>query len=82
MNGVWILTYELNEYGQDGDYYLAVFKEKPDWRDLERALMHHPWFTLPEDEEYRQALLAHILEGGGRRGTEWVWFNLRLEEFA
>ena len=29
MNSVWILTVEYNDYDQHGEYFVAVFKDKP-----------------------------------------------------
>lgn len=61
---IWILTYELNDYDQDGEYFVAAFSEKP----------HHTQLTSYGVPENR---LRHVLNGGGRVGWENKWFYLR-----
>jgi len=64
VSSVWILTSELNAYDQYGEYFLAVFGEKP----------HHKKLTelgVPQNR------LRHVLNGGGRVGYEDSWFYLR-----
>ncbi len=65
---VWVLTKEFNEYDQFGEYFVAVFPDKP----------HHSQLTT---YGVRQNRLKHTLEGGGRVGTEYEWFHLREIEF-
>lgn len=64
---VWILTREINEYHQDGEYFVAVFSEKP----------HHAALT---ENGVPQNRLRHVLNGGGRVGAENEWFFLRSHE--
>ncbi len=64
MKSAWILTKEINEYYQDGEYFVAVFAEKPERQVLTAA-------GVPTDR------LRHVLKGGGRVGTEDEWFHLR-----
>lgn len=64
---VWILTSECNEYDQFGEYFEKVFKDKPTKEDLR---------FLSYNDDY----IEHILEGGGRRGDEYMWYHLRYEE--
>lgn len=64
MAKVWILTREVNEYDQDGEYFVAVFGEKP----------HH---TLLTANGVPQEHLRHVLNGGGHIGVEHEWFHLR-----
>lgn len=66
---VWVLTRELNEYDQFGEYFVAVFPEKP----------HHSQLTANGVEQEK---LKHTLNGGGRVGTEYEWFHLREIEFT
>lgn len=65
MNTVWVLTREINEYNQDGEYFVAVFTNRP----------HHSLLTkhgVPQDR------LHHVgMKGGGRIGDEDEWFLLR-----
>lgn len=65
---VWILTYQVNDYNQHGDYFEAVFKEKPTLEELMS-------FDIPED--YAQS----CLDTGGERlhpttGND-TWWELK-----
>ena len=66
MSTVWILTYEVNEYDQEGEYFLEVFGNKPTEEQL-RGM-------LPNDVD-----VQHVLNGGGRVLYEYKWFHLRKE---
>jgi hypothetical protein len=61
----WILTREINEYDQDGEYFVAVFFTKPTLEELKLML------------GLENKVIIHILNGGGRRKTENEWFHLR-----
>lgn len=63
-NTVYILTREINEYEQDGEYFVAVFAEKP----------HH---TVISKLGVPTNRLEHVLNGGGRVDYENQWFYLR-----
>ena len=60
---VWILTREVNEYEQQGEYFVAVFGGKPAHEEL-TAL------GVPRNR------LRHVLNGGGRVVHENEWFHL------
>ena len=62
---VWILTREINEYDQDGEYFVTVFKDKPTESDLFAN-------GVPDKETAK-----HVLDGGGRIGIENTWWHLR-----
>jgi hypothetical protein len=64
---VWILTREINQYDQEGAYFVAVFGDKP----------HHSVLT---ENGVPQNRLRHVLDGGGRVGAEDEWFWLRSYE--
>ena len=65
---VWILTEEHNDYDQYGEYFVAVFAEKPSLKQIERYV--DCCYCTPE----------HVWHGGGRTGhLEDVWWNLREE---
>lgn len=66
-NKVWILTEEYNQYDQYGEYFLAVFKNKPTAEKLKK-------FGITEQ------LVQHVLNGGGRQNVEDQWFLLKEEE--
>lgn len=57
---VWVLTYEVNDYDQYGEYFLAVSKEKPTLEELMS-------FDIPED--YTQS----CLDTGGGASTAHLW---------
>ncbi len=64
MKSVWVLTREINQYDQDGEYFVAVFENKP----------HHTQLSVNGVPQNR---LKHVLDGGGRVGIENEWFFLR-----
>lgn len=68
---MWILTYEINEYNQDGAYFLGAFKTKPDIDEL-YELVHQ--LENGHTNEYK--LCEHILTGGGRQCHEYRWYQL------
>lgn len=71
---VWVLTREVNEYDQYGEYFEAVFKSKPTVKQIAEHLAGSGY--AKGDVMSALALCEHILAGGGREGTEHVWFNL------
>jgi hypothetical protein len=67
VNSVWVLTEEYNQYDQYGEYFRAVFANKPTAEQLKQYL--HP-------NEYDW--ITHILDGGGRtEDNENNWYHLR-----
>jgi hypothetical protein len=68
MNSVWILTVEYNEYDQYGEYFVAVFKDKP------TAQMLMDW-GVPQHR------LRGVLDGKGRADSEDKWFILKEVPF-
>ena len=63
---VWVLTEEYNQYDQYDEYFLCVFDTKPTVDDLIKSGVCY----APE----------HVFNGGGRRGYEQHWQNLREVE--
>jgi len=61
---MWILTRELNEYDQYGEYFEAAWINKPTEKELYQTT------------GYPKELCEHILKGGGRRDDEYIWFHL------
>lgn len=70
---VWVLTYEVNEYDQCGEYYIATFLNKPSSGQL------HDLLEI-DFEAYGEEYITHILSGGGRVKWEHTWFHLFEEE--
>ena len=66
MTTVFVLTREINEYDQCGEYFVEVFAGKPSRAQL----------IACDVPEYR---LDHVLNGGGRVDEEYEWFNLRRQ---
>lgn len=62
---MWVVTREINEYDQDGSYFVAVFQHKPTFADLKSLLPNETDTTV-----------GKLTKGGGRQGNENVWFNL------
>lgn len=64
---VWILTNEVNDYNQYGEYFVTWWPEKPTAKQLADA-------GVDESE------LVHVLAGGGRhkpyKPTNETWWNL------
>jgi hypothetical protein len=61
---IWVLTREINQYDQDGEYFVEVFRDKPTHQQLTAN-------GVPTDR------LRHVLNGGGREDFEYEWFWLR-----
>lgn len=74
MKKVWVLTRSHNDYDQHGEYFVAVFGRKPDIKRLAEAMEMESGSLGNLMQAI--AFLSHIIEGGGRRGTENVWYQL------
>ena len=61
---MFVVTRAINQYDQDGDYLETVFTGKPSMAEIKS------FFQC--DDEFAE----HILNGGGRRGTENTWYYL------
>lgn len=61
---MYIITREINQYDQDGEYFVAAFINKPtkDW-----IINNMPQYINAE----------HLLNGGGREEYESEWYYLR-----
>ena len=68
MSKVWVVTREINEYNQDGEYFVAAFKSKPTFQQLKKLLNGD------------DVTIDKLTRGGGRQGTEYEWYNLLEEE--
>ena len=66
---VWVLTREVNDYNQYGEYLEACFKEKPAIEQLSTitGLTKTYWERNPI---------------GGREGDESVWYNLHEVKYG
>lgn len=68
-NTIWLLTREVNEYGQEGEYFVAAFSEHPTKEQLYAA-------GVPNWDFGTGGYLEHVRRGGGRARNEDEWFNL------
>ncbi|MBT4081820.1 MAG: hypothetical protein HOE82_14530 [Gammaproteobacteria bacterium] len=68
MNTVFILTEEHNEYNQYGEYFLKAYRNKPTFKQLKEQ--------LPLESN---VVVGKLTRGGGRHGTEDVWYYLKEE---
>ena len=57
---MWVITFAVNAYDQEGDYLDRVFGHKPTKEELDK---------LGYDGE-------HLLKGGGRKSFEHQWYYL------
>ena len=64
---VWVLTSEYNDYDQHGEYFEAVFKNKPTAQQL-------------IGQGVAESEAEWVLQGGGRREYEDLWYNLNEVE--
>lgn len=76
---VFVLTREINEYNQEGAYFVAAFAERPSVGALAEAM---EGFNVPGNLMSAIALLEHIRNGGGRQGSENEWFALGAVELS
>ena len=61
---MWVITKSVNDYNQHGDYFVAVFTEKPTFAEL-KVLLNLDDVTA-----------GKLTRGGGRQNSEGVWYNL------
>ena len=78
----WVLTREINEYDQDGEYFVAVFISKPSILDIAKTLEWKGVKTIGDLNTVDKKFIDHILAGGGRRDIEDEWYHLREVEFS
>ena len=62
---MWIVTRRINQYDQDGDYFVCAFDSKPTFQDLKNALPNESDVTI-----------GKLTRGGGRQYVEFEWFYL------
>jgi hypothetical protein len=76
-NTIWVLTREINEYNQDGEYFVCVFKEKPSIDKFREVINEakHGYAIISEQK------ILHYYENKGRLGMEDEWFYLEEKEF-
>jgi len=65
LNTRWIVTREIYEYDQDGEYFVGVFDEKPNFKSLKEML-----------PELSDITIGKLTRGGGRQNNEYEWYKL------
>ena len=66
---IWVLTRAINDYNQDGDYYVTAWPSKPTHQQLNGA-------GVP----YKN--MNHVEAGGGPAGIEEEWYYLAQEDIG
>lgn len=67
---MWILTRSHNDYNQYGEYFVDAWMQKPTTQQLHEHVCD--WHWGPNSDP-----VALLLEtGGGRQGSEDVWYEL------
>lgn len=66
-----LLTFKVNDYDQYGEYFIAWFPTKPTFEQLCELITKNQ--SGMEFHKY----VEHVLNGGGRIGTEFIWYILQ-----
>lgn len=72
---MWVLTAYYYDYDQFGEYFIAWFPTKPTKAELNAVICEEVSKSANPD-----VVLDHVLTGGGRRDSEYVWWYLRKVE--
>lgn len=64
-NTRWVVTREINQYDQDGEYFFCVFDDKPTFAELK--------IILPSMDD---KTIGKLTRGGGRQKDEYEWYRL------
>ena len=62
---MYVVTREINEYNQEGEYFVAAYRSKSSFGDLKVLLGGESDVTV-----------GKLTRGGGRQALEDEWFNL------
>ena len=64
---VWILTRAINQYDQEGDYFISWFINKPTFEEFQKVI----------ESECTLVFYNHVMNGGGRISDEYEWYYLK-----
>ena len=65
---MWVVTREINQYDQEGEYFVAAFNKKPTTEQLGNLVTRNT-----------EEVVHYLLEdGGGRIRKEDEWWNLHM----
>jgi len=82
QDGVYVLTFELNDYDQHGDYILTVFESLPTLQELSAWFSKHNETPRFRDMGEAVAFFEHLRQGGGRQDREDMWYSLYFVSFG
>ena len=72
---MWVLTSEVNDYNQCGEYFVCLFSEKPSFNVLKNEIISSSFYV---DESIIDRVCGNLIRiGGGRIDSEECWFFLR-----
>ena len=68
---IWVVTRGINQYDQDGEYFVAAYHEKPTFQQLKEL--------IKQDD----VTVGKLTRGGGQQSNEYEWWWLQeVEEGA
>ena len=62
---MWIVTQEINDYNQYGEYFITAFEGKPTFEQLKKVL------------NLDDVTTGKLTRGGGRQNIENEWYYLK-----
>ena len=62
---MWVVTREINEYNQDGEYFVSAYMDKPTFKQLKELISAN------------DKTIGKLTRGGGRQKIEDEWYYLR-----
>ena len=72
-----VLTSEVNDYNQCGEYFVCLFSSMPSFNDLKNVIESSPFYV---DKSIIDHVCGNLIRtGGGRIDSEECWFFLREE---
>jgi len=78
---IYVLTFEVNEYDQYGEYFITAFKNKPTFQELLPWVEENGYY--PSDGiSVEHATGELIRNGGGRHKCEHRWLFLNEVELS
>lgn len=72
---IWILTREINEYDQDGSYFVAWFEDIDNIQVVLDVISKYDKYYIKKP--FSDEFIENLKNGGGRLGGEYEWFYLR-----
>ncbi len=69
QNKIYVVTRAINQYDQDGHYFVTAFTEKPTVKQLQKAIQC--------SKEYATWLLE---TNGGGKNVEYEWYYITIQE--